>query len=221
MAKLDLGVLVSGGGTNLQAILDAVAAGQLDATVRVVVSNKADAMALERARLARVPTRVVSHRDFADREAFDRALIEVLREAGVTTVALAGFMRVLTPTLLSAFPMRVVNIHPALLPSFPGVHSPKQALEYGVKIAGCSVHFVDSGTDTGPVIAQAAVPVRDDDTEATLAARILRREHELFVQVLRWLSEGRIEVVYPDGGGRAHVLTPGRASAFFDTDRDP
>jgi phosphoribosylglycinamide formyltransferase-1 len=220
MGKLDLGILVSGSGTNLQAILDAVAAGELAADLRLVVSNKADAFALTRARRANVPTRVVSHRDFADRAAFDGALVQLLRDAGVTTVVLAGFMRVLTPIFLDAFPMRVLNIHPALLPSFPGVHAQKQALDYGVKIAGCTVHFVDSGTDTGPIIAQAAVAVEDADTEATLAARILRCEHELFVEVLRWMSEDRIEVVRPQEGGRPRVITPGRTSALLAAGRD-
>jgi phosphoribosylglycinamide formyltransferase 1 len=217
MGKLDLGILVSGSGTNLQAILDAVAAGELSADVRLVVSNKAEAFALERARRANVPTRVVSHRDFADRTAFDAALVRAMRDAGATTVALAGFMRVLTPVFLDAFPMRVINIHPALLPSFPGVHAQKQALDYGVKIAGCTVHFVDTGTDTGPIIAQAAVAVLDDDTDATLADRVLRCEHKIFVEVLRWMSEGGIDIVRPQGGGRPRVITKGRSAAFLAT----
>jgi phosphoribosylglycinamide formyltransferase 1 len=217
MGKLDLGILVSGSGTNLQAILDAVAAGELSADVRLVVSNKADAFALERARRANVPTRVVSHRDFADRTAFDAALVGAMRDAGVTTVALAGFMRVLTPVFLDAFPMRVINIHPALLPSFPGVHAQKQALDYGVKIAGCTVHIVDTGTDTGPIIAQAAVAVLDDDTDATLADRVLCCEHKLFVEVLRWMSEGGIDVVRTEGGGRSRVITKGRTAAVLAT----
>ncbi len=213
MATLELGVLVSGSGSNLQAILDAVAAGALDARVRVVVSNRDDAFALERARRAGVPTRVVRHAEFADRAAFDASLVEVLRGAGASLVVLAGFMRVLTPTLLDAFPGAVVNIHPALLPSFPGVHGQGQALRYGVKIAGCTVHFVDAGTDTGPVIAQAAVPVLDDDDEAALTARILAEEHALLVDVLRWIAAGQVELVPGTASARPRVVTRGvRAS---------
>lgn len=217
MAKLNLGVLVSGSGTNLQAILDAVASGALDGDVRLVLSNRADAFALERARKANVPTAVISHRDYPDRDAFDRALVEALRAAGATTIALAGFMRVLTPTFLEAFPNRVINIHPALLPAFPGVHGQKQALDYGVKVAGCTVHFVDAGTDTGPIIAQAAVPVRDDDTETTLSARILACEHKIFVQVLKWLSEGRIELVTAPKGSRPRVAIQGASGALLQS----
>jgi len=187
-----VGVLVSGSGTNLQAILDAVGARTLDARVAVVVSNVADARALDRARAAGVETVVVDHKAFADRSAFDAAVVAVLRERGVELVVLAGFMRLLTPVLLDAFPMRIVNVHPALLPAFPGIQGQRQALEYGVRLAGCTVHFVDRGTDTGPIIAQAAVPVLDDDDEATLTARILEKEHELLPRVIQWIAEGRV-----------------------------
>ena len=199
-----LGVLVSGTGTNLQAILDAVAEKRLDARVEVVVSNVAGAGALERARAAGVATVVVNHKEHADRRAFDAALVEVLRARGVEVVVLAGFMRLLTGVLLDAFPMRVVNVHPSLLPAFPGVHSQKQALDYGVRVAGCTVHFVDAGTDTGPIIAPAAVPGEDGDDEESLRTRILAREHELLPRVLQWLAEGRV-VVLPDPSGRAKV----------------
>jgi phosphoribosylglycinamide formyltransferase-1 len=205
MAKLRLGVLVSGSGTNLQAILDAVASGSLDADVRIVVSNQPTARALERAKAAGVATSVISHRDFPDRAAFDARLVLALREADVTHVVLAGFMRLLTPVLLEAFPWRVINIHPALLPAFPGVHAQRQALAYGVKIAGCTVHFVDSGTDSGPVIAQASVPVLDDDTEETLAARILVEEHRLLVAVLAEIAAGKVNVI-EEGAGRPRVV---------------
>ncbi|HEY3355835.1 MAG TPA: phosphoribosylglycinamide formyltransferase [Polyangia bacterium] len=191
---LAVGVLVSGGGTNLQAILDAQAAGTLGgAQVRVVISNRADAHALDRARAAGVEAVVVDHKAYADREAFEDALVEALRARGVELVALAGFMRLLTPRFLRAFPDRVVNIHPALLPSFPGVHAQRQALAYGVTITGCTVHFVDEGTDTGPIIAQAAVPVHADDDEDRLAARVLAEEHRIYPLVLRLLAEGRVE----------------------------
>jgi phosphoribosylglycinamide formyltransferase 1 len=191
---ITLGVLVSGSGTNLQAILDAVRERKLDARVGVVVSNVAEATALDRARSAGAPTAVVDHKRFVDRGAFDEAVAAQLRERGVELVVLAGFMRLLTPVLLDAFPMRIINVHPALLPAFPGVHGARQALAYGVRVTGCTVHFVDRGTDTGPIIAQATVPVREDDDEAALAARILEKEHELLPRVLQWIAEGRVSV---------------------------
>jgi phosphoribosylglycinamide formyltransferase 1 len=198
-----LGVLVSGSGTNLQAILDAIRQGTLEARVAVVVSNVPDAGAIERARTAGVETVVIDHRGFADRAAFDAAVVRVLRERGVELVVLAGFMRMLTPVLLDAFPMRVVNVHPALLPAFPGIRGQRQALDYGVRVAGCTVHFVDGGTDTGPIIAQAAVPVNDDDDEATLTARILEKEHELLPRVLGWIAQGRVSVEVGEAGDGA------------------
>jgi phosphoribosylglycinamide formyltransferase-1 len=190
--KLQLGVLVSGSGTNLQAILDAAGQDRIDVEVRVVISNRPRARGLERARAAGVPTVVVSHKKFDGREPFEEALIAALGEHGVEWVALAGFMRVLTPRFLRAFPERVINIHPALLPAFPGTHGQRQALEYGVKVSGCTIHFVDEGTDTGPIIAQAVVPVLDDDDEETLAARILEQEHRIYPWVLQLLAEGRV-----------------------------
>lgn len=211
---VDLGVLISGTGTNLAAILDAIHAGALDARVRLVVSNRADAGGLERARAARVPTRIVPHGDYPDRASFDAALVEALRAASAEWVVLAGFMRLLTPAFLEAFPHRVVNIHPALLPAFPGVDGQAQALAYGVKIAGCTVHLVDAGTDTGPIVAQAAVPVLDDDTRETLRQRILAREHQLLVEVLRWIAAGRVEVVPGTDGGRVRVRVHGASAAF-------
>lgn len=203
MATLDLGVLVSGTGTNLQAILDAIALGRLDARVRVVVSNKPGAGGLARAEAARVPARVLPHVGFPDRPSFDRALVVLLRDAGVSWVVLAGFMRLLTPTFLDAFPRRVLNIHPSLLPAFPGVDAQAQALAYGVRVTGCTVHLVDAGTDTGPILAQAAVPVLPGDTRDALAARVLRREHELLVSVLAWIAEGRLELTEVAGRARA------------------
>lgn len=201
-----LGILVSGSGTNLQAILDALADGKLRAKIGVVLSNVATAKALDRAKAAGVVTAVVDHKPFASREAFDAAVVEVLRAKGVDCVVLAGFMRLVTPVLLDAFPHRVVNIHPALLPAFPGIHSQRQALAYGVRVSGCTVHFVDSGMDTGPIIAQATVPVLDDDTEATLQARILAQEHALLPEVLQWIADGRVEVVAPtEPGARPRV----------------
>jgi phosphoribosylglycinamide formyltransferase 1 len=191
---IGIGVLVSGSGTNLQAILDAAARGELGAEVRLVVSNVPGARALERARAAGVATRVLPHREFASREAFDDALVSALREARVELVALAGFMRIVTRRVLDAFPGRVVNIHPSLLPAFPGLHAQKQALEYGARVSGCTVHLVDEGCDSGPILAQAAVPILDGDTEEALAARILVEEHRLYPAALRALAEGRVTV---------------------------
>lgn len=196
---LSLGVLVSGNGSNLQAILDAIAGGHLDATIRVVISNKPGVQALERAKAVSVPTICLSHRDYGTREEFDAALVRTLREASVDWVVLAGFMRLLTSTIIGAFKGRIVNIHPSLLPAFPGVDAQEQALVYGVKVAGCTVHLVDEGTDTGPIIAQRTVPVLDADDAAALRARILTEEHALLVEVLRAISEGRVEVVPRDG----------------------
>jgi phosphoribosylglycinamide formyltransferase 1 len=191
-APLQLGVLVSGSGTNLQAILDAAGQRCIPVEVRLVISNRAGAYALERARQAGVPTLILSHRAYPDRESFEEALIQALRSHGVQWVALAGFMRLLTSHFLRAFHDRVVNIHPALLPSFPGVHAQKQALEHGVKISGCTIHFVDEGTDTGPIIGQAVVPVLDSDTEEILVRRILEQEHRLYPWALQLLAEGRV-----------------------------
>lgn len=197
-----LGVLVSGGGSNLGAILAAIASGELDAEVAVVISNKAGVRALERAAEAGVPTEVLSHRDHASREAYDRALAERLRAAGVEWIVLAGFMRIVTSELLDVFPDRVLNIHPALLPAFPGVDAQAQALAYGVRITGCTVHLVDAGVDTGPIVAQAAVPVLPGDDRERLAARILTEEHRLYVEVLRAIAAGRlcVEPATAEGG---------------------
>jgi phosphoribosylglycinamide formyltransferase-1 len=201
-----IGVLISGEGTNLQAILDAIAGKRLDAEVAVVVSNVATAGGLERARRAGVPAVVIDHKAYADREAFDRAVVAELTEKRVDYVVLAGFMRLVTGVLLSAFPMRVVNIHPALLPSFPGTHAIDQAIAYGVRVTGCTVHFVDAGTDTGPIIAQAAVEVREGEDAASLAARIHEKEHALLPAVLQWIVEGRVIVTPGVSGQRARVI---------------
>ena len=190
-----IGVLVSGSGTNLQAILDAIASRALSAKVAVVIANVAESGAISRATKAGVDAVVIDHRAFVDRRAFDAALVGVLRAHAVDWVVLAGFMRLVTPVLLDAFPMRVVNVHPALLPAFPGMNAQKQAIDYGVRIAGCTVHFVDGGKDTGPIIAQSAVPVFEDDDEQSLRERILRQEHALLPQVLQWISEGRVSLI--------------------------
>lgn len=189
-----LAVLVSGSGSNLQALIDACAEESFPAEIAVVVSNVATAYALERARAAEIPALTLDHRAFPRREAYEAELLRVLEERKAELVCLAGFMRILGPTFLRAFPGRVLNIHPALLPSFPGLHGPRQALAHGVKIAGCTVHFVDEGTDTGPIVAQAAVPVLPGDDEAKLAARILAEEHRILPLVVRWVAEERVKV---------------------------
>jgi phosphoribosylglycinamide formyltransferase-1 len=185
-------VLVSGSGSNLQAIIDASERGEIPCRVGIVVSNKADAFGLVRARNHGISTEVVDHRTFESREAFDARLVEVIRSSGAELVCLAGFMRVVTPVFLRAFPHRILNIHPALLPSFPGTHGPRQALQYGVRFSGCTVHFLDEGVDTGPVIVQAVVPVYEDDTEESLAARILKEEHRIYPMAIRLFFEGRL-----------------------------
>jgi len=200
---IKIGVLASGSGTNLQAIIDTIEAGKLPAEVVCVLSNNTAAFALERAKRHGIPSLHIDHRIFAGREAYDAALVETLHEYGVELVVLAGFMRIITPVLLDAFPYAVMNIHPALLPAFPGLHAQRQALDYGVKITGCSVHFVDAGTDTGPVIIQSAVPVMEGDTETTLSARILVEEHRIYPEAIRLFAEGRLKVE-----GRKVVIAP-------------
>jgi phosphoribosylglycinamide formyltransferase 1 len=203
---LVLGVLASGSGSNLQAILDAAADGRLDARIAVVVADRPGAYALERARAAGVPAETLEFPAdgcAVSREAHETRLVEVLGAYGVNAVALAGYMRVVTPVLLRAYPGRVLNIHPALLPSFPGLHVQAAAIAHGVKFSGCTVHFVDEGVDTGPIIIQAVVPVRDDDTPDSLAARILREEHRIYPQALQYLAEGRLGIQ-----GRRVLLEP-------------
>jgi phosphoribosylglycinamide formyltransferase-1 len=192
---MNVGVLVSGSGTNLQALIDRGRRGELGpAKLTVVGSNVPDVPALARARAAGLPTFVIDHHDYSARAGFDRALVSGLRARQVDLVVLAGFMRVLGSDFLSAFPGRVVNIHPALLPAFPGIHAQRQAFEAGVKVAGCTVHFVDDGVDTGPIIAQAAVLVHEDDDEEALRARILAEEHRVLPTVVRALAERRVIV---------------------------
>jgi phosphoribosylglycinamide formyltransferase-1 len=186
-------VLVSGRGSNLGALLDAEARGELaPGEIACVVSNRPGAAALDRAAAAGKPALVVDHKAYATREAFEAALLDVLRTERVDAIVCAGFMRVLTGGFLGAFPDRVINIHPSLLPAFPGVDAAAQAIAYGVKVAGCTVHFVDPSVDGGAIIAQASVPVHDGDDAAALAARILEREHELLPRATQWLAAGRL-----------------------------
>lgn len=191
---VNLGVLVSGSGSNLQAIIDNIEAGRLDARIKIMISNVPDVFALERAKKHNISSLVISHKGYKSREDFDQKIVEALQAHGAELVVLAGYMRVVTPVLLRAFPMRVMNIHPALLPAFPGTHVWQAEVDYGVKVAGCTVHFVDEGTDTGPIIIQAVVPVYDDDTAETLNARILKQEHKIFSQAIQLYAEGRLKI---------------------------
>ena len=196
MAKLKLGVLGSGAGSNMQSIVDAIDAGTLDAEIRIVLADVQDAKILDRAKRRSIPCRYLDCAPWKTKlegPAEDRC-IEILRSAGVDTVVLAGFMRIVKPKLLAAFPNRVLNIHPALLPAFPGVHSWTQALDYGCKVAGVTVHFVDAGTDSGPIIVQRTVPVMEDDTPETLHARIQVEEHIAYPEALRLLAAGRLRI---------------------------
>lgn len=195
MSKLlRIGVLASGGGTNLQAIIDRCQDGSLAAEIAVVISNNPGAGALDRASKAGIQTLCINHRDFSQREDFDTAVVNALQKAEVDLVVLAGFMRIITQTFIDAFPERVINIHPALLPAFPGLHVQQQAIEYGARFSGCTVHFVDGGVDTGPIIIQAVVPILSDDTADTLAARILEQEHRTYPRAIQLIADGRVHV---------------------------
>ena len=187
----NVGVLISGRGSNLQAIIEAVGDGRLDARLAVVISNRADALGLERARLAGVETIVSGHKGWPSREAYEAVLVEDLRARNVQLVCLAGFMRLLGATFVNAFPNRILNIHPALLPSFPGLHAQRQAIEHGVRFSGATVHIVDTSLDAGPIVMQAVVPVFDDDTEDSLSARILAEEHRIYPEAIRRILDGR------------------------------
>jgi phosphoribosylglycinamide formyltransferase-1 len=202
---LKVGVLVSGGGTNLQALIDHQARGELaPAAIALVISNRPGVRALDRAAAAGINAEVIDHRGFDSREGFEAAMLEALAGRGVEAVVLAGFMRVLTRRFVDAFPERILNTHPALCPAFPGIDAPGQAIEHGVKISGCTVHLVDAGIDTGPIIFQAAVPVEPDDTRDTLHARIREREHELLPRATRLLAAGRLRV----DGRRVRIVEP-------------
>jgi phosphoribosylglycinamide formyltransferase 1 len=191
---LKLGILVSGRGSNLQAIIDAIKSKKLKVEISVVVSNVAGAFAIERAKKSGIKTAVVNGREYQDKSSYEKKVINTLVESDVDLVCLAGYMRLLSPEFVKAFAGRIMNIHPALLPAFPGLHVQKKALDYGVKYSGCTVHFVDEGCDTGPIIIQAVVPVLDDDTEDTLSARILEQEHKIYPEAIRLYSEGKLHI---------------------------
>lgn len=193
--RIKLGVLVSGRGSNMQAIDQKCRSGELLAEVVCVISNVEDAPALEYAREKGIPAIFLNRRDYPSRAAYNTALADKLEEFGVDLVVLAGFMMIVTKELLDRFPNAVMNIHPALLPSFPGLHAQLQALEHGVKISGCTVHFVDEGTDTGPIIIQAAVPILENDTEDSLSTRILKEEHRIYPEAIGFFAQGLLRVM--------------------------
>ena len=204
--QVSIGVLISGSGTNLQAIIDAIEAGKLDAKIEVVLSNKADAYGLVRARNHGIAVEVLNHRSFCSREDYDRAVIAVLQARGVELVVLAGFMRLLSPGFVKTYSNRIMNIHPALLPSFPGLNVQQKAVDHGVRFSGCTVHFVNEECDEGPIIIQAVVPVFADDTGETLAARILEQEHRIYPRAIQLYAESRLKVV----GRKVLVDRPGK-----------
>ncbi len=191
---LPIGVLVSGRGSNLQAIIDAIDNGNLSAEIKIVISNNADSQAIVRANEHAIPTEILLDKGFSSKSEYDKKLTDILNKHGVDLVVLAGFMRIMSTDFIKAFPMKIMNIHPALLPSFPGLNVQKKALAYGVKFSGCTVHFVDEGVDTGPIIMQAAVPVYDNDTEETLSRRILKEEHKIYPKSIQLFAEGKLNV---------------------------
>ena len=189
-----LGILISGRGSNLQAIIDALAQGRLNAEIAVVISNRSDAAGLERARRASIDTVVLDHRAYPTREDYDRALVQHLQERDVGLVCLAGFMRLLSPIFIGAFPNAVLNIHPSLLPAFPGLDAQRQAWTHGVKVTGATVHFVTADLDAGPIVLQSVVEVRDDDTTETLANRILAHEHRIYPEAIGLVLDGMVRI---------------------------
>lgn len=194
MAKENLGILCSGRGSNLQSIIENIDNGNINAEIKIVLTDKPNAMALSRAKDAGIKAVCVNRKEFETREAFEKALIKELKAANVTLVILAGFMRLLSPLFVRAYEGRIMNIHPALLPSFQGAHAHRDVLAYGVKVSGCTVHFVDEGMDSGPIILQEAVPVLEGDTEETLAARVLKVEHRIYPEAIRLFAEGKLKV---------------------------
>jgi phosphoribosylglycinamide formyltransferase-1 len=214
MAKLKVGILISGRGSNMAALIKAAQAADYPAEIACVISNKADAGGLKIAADAGIPTSVISHRSYPDRESFDREISATLEKHGVGLVVLAGFLRIFSSWFPQRWVGRLINIHPSLLPSFKGLHVQQQAIDAGVRVSGCTVHFVIPDLDAGPIIAQAAVPVLQDDTEDTLTARILRQEHRLYPTVVRWFGEGRVSAS-ANGGKVAVKGVPAGATLLF------
>jgi len=192
--KRRIGVLLSGRGSNFEALADSVASGRIpDAEIALVLSNREAALGIEKAKSRGLATRVIPSKGL-EREAYDRLVVTALNEVKVDLVCLAGYMRLLSPYFVAAFPQKILNIHPSLLPSFPGLEAQKQALDYGVKVAGCTVHFVDENLDAGPIILQSVVPVEDADTEETLAARILKEEHKIYSEAVKLILDGKFKI---------------------------
>ncbi|MFO1084444.1 MAG: phosphoribosylglycinamide formyltransferase [Reyranellaceae bacterium] len=215
MAKLKVGVLISGRGSNMAALIEAAKSADYPAEIALVVSNVAEAPGVALARQAGIATAIVSHRGRPDRETFDRAVSAELERHGVELVVLAGFMRIFSPWFPERWKDRIINIHPSLLPAFKGLHVQQQAIDAGVRVSGCTVHWVTADLDSGPIIAQAAVPVLAGDTAETLAARILRQEHRLYPLVVRWIAEGRVTTQ----GGQVRVAgVPAGATLLFSTE---
>lgn len=190
----NIGVLASGRGTNLQAIIEAVEQGRIEGEISIVVSDNPDAYALKRAKQHNIETQYIDFRSFKNREDYDKKVVECLKEKKIDLVVLAGYMRIISPYFIKAYKNKIMNIHPALLPSFPGLHAQKQAVEHEVKVSGCTVHFVDEGVDSGPIILQKEVEVKDDDTEESLAERILKEEHQIYPRAIQLFSEGRLVI---------------------------
>ena len=189
---INIGILASGRGTNLQAIIEAVEDGRIEGKIKIVISDNSDAYALKRAQQNNIDTQYIDFKSFKNREDYDKKVIECLKEKGVELIVLAGYMRILTPYFIKTCKNRIINIHPALLPSFPGLHAQRQAIEYGAKVSGCTVHFVDEGVDSGPIVLQRAVEIKDDDTEESLAERILKEEHQIYPQAIQLFCQGRL-----------------------------
>jgi len=189
---INIGILASGRGTNLQAIIEAVEDGRIEGKIKIVISDNSDAYALKRAEQNNIDTQYIDFKSFKNREDYDKKVIECLKEKGVELIVLAGYMRILTPYFIKTCKNRIINIHPALLPSFPGLHAQRQAIEYGAKVSGCTVHFVDEGVDSGPIVLQRAVEIKDDDTEESLAERILKEEHQIYPRAIQLFCQGRL-----------------------------
>jgi len=191
---INIGVLVSGRGTNLQAIIEAIEEGKIEGEIKVVISDNPDAYALKRAKQHNIETQYINFKKFKKREDYDKEIIKSLKEKKIDLVVLAGYMRILSPYFIRTYKNKIINIHPALLPSFSGLHAQGQAVKYGVKVSGCTVHFVDEGVDSGPIVLQRALEVKDDDTEESLAERILKEEHQIYPQAIQLFSQGRLMI---------------------------
>ena len=191
---INIGVLASGRGTNLQAIIEAIEEGEIEGRINIVISDNSDAYALKRAKQYNIDTRYINFKSYKNREDYDKEIIKALEEKKIDLVVLAGYMRILSPFFINAYKNKIMNIHPALLPSFPGLHAQRQAVEYGAKVSGCTVHFVDEGVDSGPIVLQKSVEVKDDDTEELLEERILKEEHQIYPKAIQLFSEGRLMI---------------------------